>query len=438
MGAGKRKMENTDFDIIVVGSGCAGAVAATIAARAGKSVLVVERGNFAGSKNMTGGRLYAHSLREVFPDFEKQAPLERKIIHERISLLDTEANLTIDFMSNNFAESGKDSFSVLRGPFDQWLAEQAEEAGAEYIYGIAVEDLLKDESGAIVGIVAGGDEVTAKVTIVADGVNSLLSGKATGAPLPAPNEMAIGIKEVFELSTEEIDARLLCNEGEGAAWLFVGDCTHGHIGGGFMYTNKDSISLGLVATLSDLATAAVPIYQMMDDFKHHPAIAPLIKGARLVEHSGHLVPEGGYNMIPSYVGNGCLLAGDAAMLCMNLGYQVRGMDLAIASGRMAAEAACEAIDADDISKTGLDGYRKRMEESFVIKDLRSFKAWPSYMEHWTRMFTSYPKLCTGIFETIFVVDGQPAQPLRKRIMPKVKQLGIFNLAKDIRGALKAL
>ena len=58
-------MSETDFDIIVVGSGCAGAVAAYTAASAGKSVLVVERGNFAGAKNMTGGRIYSHSLKAV-------------------------------------------------------------------------------------------------------------------------------------------------------------------------------------------------------------------------------------------------------------------------------------------------------------------------------------------------------------------------------------
>ena len=58
----------SDFDIIVVGSGCAGGVAAYVAASAGKSVLVVERGNFAGAKNMTGGRIFP-PLKQVFPDF---------------------------------------------------------------------------------------------------------------------------------------------------------------------------------------------------------------------------------------------------------------------------------------------------------------------------------------------------------------------------------
>ena len=115
-------MSEADFDVIVVGAGCAGSVAAYVAASAGKSVLMVERGNYAGAKNMTGGRIYSHSLKEVFPDFEQEAPLERKITHERIALMDHESAMTIDFTSPELAREGADSYSVLRGPFDQWLA----------------------------------------------------------------------------------------------------------------------------------------------------------------------------------------------------------------------------------------------------------------------------------------------------------------------------
>ena len=152
----------SDFDAIVVGAGCAGTVAAYELAKAGKSVLVIERGNYAGAKNMTGGRIYSHALKPVFPDFEREAPLERRITHERISLMAPESNLTIDFSSELMKEEGKDSYSVLRGPFDQWLASKAEEAGAEAIYGIAVEELVKDERGKVVGVRAGEDEITAR------------------------------------------------------------------------------------------------------------------------------------------------------------------------------------------------------------------------------------------------------------------------------------
>ena len=433
-------MSEPDFDIIVVGSGCAGAVAAYVAASAGKSVLVVERGNYAGAKNMTGGRIYSHALKPVFPNFEEEAPLERKITHERIAMLNADSEMTIDFTSPELAREGADSYSVLRGPFDQWLAEKAEAAGAEYICGIAVEELLRDESGKVVGIRAGEDEITGGVTIVAEGVNALLSERSLGNPRPAANQMAVGIKEVFELPSQVIEDRFLLPEGEGAAMLFVGDCTKGQVGGGFLYTNRESVSLGLVATISTAAAGEnpVPVYQMLEDFKNHPAVAPIIRGATMVEHSGHMVPEGGHDMIPQYVFDGALLAGEAAGLCMNMGYQVRGMDFAVASGRMAAEAACEALDAGDVSAAGLAGYARRMEDSFVIKDLATFSKWPHVMEGWDSMFNDYPTMAAEVMNALFCVDGEPQQPLRRRIKPNVKKRGLIKTAREVRKAVSAL
>ena len=178
------------------------------------------------------------------------------------------------------------------------------------------------------GIRAGEDEITSQVVILCEGCNTILSERCLGNPRPKPSQMAVGIKEVFELPANVIEDRFLVPEGEGAAMLFVGDCAHGNVGGGFLYTNKTSISLGLVATISKAESAdnQVPVYQMLENFKNHPAVAPIICGAKVVEHSGHMVPEGGYDMIPKYIFDGCLLAGETAGLCMNMGYQVRGMD----------------------------------------------------------------------------------------------------------------
>ena len=433
-------MSETDFDIIVVGSGCAGAVAAYTAASAGKSVLVVERGVFAGAKNMTGGRIYSHSLKKVFPDFEREAPLERKITHERMAFMDPASQMAIDFTSPELAEEGKDSYSVLRAPFDQWLASKAEDAGAEYICGIAVEELLKDEGGKVVGVRAGEDEITAEVVIVAEGVNTLLCERSLGNARPKASQMAVGIKEVFELPASQIEDRFLVPEGEGAAMLFVGDCTHGNVGGGFLYTNKDSISLGLVATISIAADGAneVPVYQMLEDFKNHPAVAPVIRGAKLVEHSGHMVPEGGHDMVPQYIFDGCLVAGESAGLCMNMGYQVRGMDFAVASGQMAGQAAVKALDAGDTSAAGLASYKQAMEDSFVIKDLATFRKWPHTMEGWSSMFDDYPVMAREIFNAMFSVDGEPQRPLVKRMMPIVRKRGLLRLAGEVRKAVRSL
>ncbi len=428
-----------DFDAIVVGSGLAGSVAALELARAGKAVLVVERGNFSGAKNMTGGRIYAHCLKSVFPDTYDEIPFERKVSHERISLMAPDANFTIDFTSDDLLADGQESYTVLRAPFDQWLQEQAEAAGAEYINGIAVESLMKDDAGRVTGVRAGEDEITAEVVLLCDGVNSLLTKEAVGYERPAAKYMAVGVKQVYELPEKEIDARFQCAPGEGAAWLFAGDATHGLFGGGIIYTNKESISIGIVAGIEAVANDATrPVYQMLEDLKAHPAVAPVISGAKLVEHSGHMVPEGGINMMPELTADGVLVAGDAAMMCVNLGYTVRGMDYAVAAGQIAGQQAAAALDAGDTSKAGLKRYVDALEDSFIMKDLRQFERVPAFMEGFDRMFKGYPEAARDMMNKMFVVDGTPVGPMKKTMKPIIKQLGIMNLLRDVRGAMKAL
>lgn len=426
-----------DFDAIVVGSGCAGPVAAYELAKAGKSVLVIERGTFSGAKNVSGGRLYTHALAAVFPDFRESAPLERRITRERVTFLASDAATTLDFTDELMSEPRYESYSVLRAQFDPWLAAQAEEAGAEYINGIAVEELLKQD-GRVTGVRAGEDEITADVVLLCDGVNSLLVPQAVNAAPLQPDQLAVGIKEVIALPAQVISDRSLSADGGGMAWLFVGDATKGHVGGGFLYTNKETISIGLVATISDMFESRAPIYQMLEDFKNHPSVAPIIAGGKVVEHSGHMVAEGGYDSMPPLAGEGVLLAGEAALMCVNAGYTVRGMDFAIAAGQIAGQSAAAALDAGDTSAAGLAGYRQALMDSFVLQDLKTLRKFPHFMESTPRLFEEYPKLARDAMRSLFLSDGTPMKPLRKSLLPLVKAAGYRNLAKDLTKGVKAL
>lgn len=427
----------SDFDAIVVGGGLAGSVAAYTLASAEKSVLVVERGNYCGAKNMTGGRIYTHSLAKIFPDYQ-DAPLQRKVTHERISLMSSDSNFTIDYSARELEQVGKESYTVLRGPFDQWLAEKAEDAGAEYICGIAVEDLMI-ENGKVCGVIAGEDEITADVVILADGVNSLLTSKAgLSKKAPAIHQVAVGAKETIELPADVIESRFLCNPGEGASWLFAGDCSNGIIGGAFVYANEESVSVGIVATMSEVLKQDIPVYQMLENFKNRPEIKPLIAGGKLVEYSGHVVPEGGIHMMPEIIGDGVLVAGDAAMLCMNLGYTVRGMDLAVESGSIAAKAAIKALDAGDTSKAGLGVYKSMLDNSFIMRDMNMYAEAPEFLENCPGMFRGYPEMIRDIMTPLFMVDGEPRQHVMKLAMPQVKKQGLFKLGKVAMKGVKVL
>lgn len=426
-------MSEDAFDAIIVGAGPAGAVAAYILAKAGAEVLVIERGNYAGSKNLTGGRLYAHSLEKIMPGFAQRAPVERKITKERVSFVTEESAMTLDYQAAITDKPVQESYSVLRGKFDQWLMAQAEEAGAQFISGIRVDNVMTD-NGKVTGVEADGDVLEARVVILADGVNSILAEKlGMLSPRVQPGSVAVGVKELIELPKGQLEDRFNLQGNEGVAWLFAGSPSNGLMGGGFLYTNESTISLGLVCGLHDIGTSSKSVPQMLEDFKQHPVVRPLIEGGKMVEYGAHVVPEAGINMLPKIAGNGVLIAGDAAGLCLNLGFTIRGMDMAIASGEAAAKAVLAAKEKNDFSEQGLSTYRTLLEGG-LMKDFKLYKKLPAFMEN-PRMFNQYPKMMTGIMADMFTVDGTPAQPLRKKIMKRAKDVGYLNLIKDgIKGA----
>ncbi len=430
-------MSDEKFDCIVVGAGIAGCVAAFLTAQAGLSTVLIERGGTPGSKNMTGGRLYAHSLEKVMPGFASRAPVERKITRERICMLTDDSSVGLDFQSTQQGKSGSESYSVLRRPFDQWLSEQAEEAGADLISGICVEDLLIRD-GVVCGVVAGDEELESQVTILADGCNSLLAQKAGLRREFSPDQLAVSVKELIGLPASVIEDRFQASPDEGTATMFVGTFTGGSIGGGFLYTNRESVSLGIVSTLGDLVKHDRSTPEMMDAFKRHPAIAPLIAGGTLLEYSGHILPEGGIAMMPDIISDGVLVVGDSGGFCVNLGYVARGMDFAVSSAEAAAEAAIEAVNSGDVSKTGLEGYRRRLEESYVLKDMQLFRNFPHFMESTPRLYQDYPHLAAEVMERLFTVDGSPSVPLKQALKPLIKTVGFTTLLRDGWRGLKAL
>ncbi|GIU38434.1 FAD-dependent oxidoreductase [Shewanella schlegeliana] len=421
-------MSEESFDAIIVGAGLAGCVAAYVLAKEGADVLVIERGNYAGSKNMTGGRLYAHSLEKIIPGFAKEAPIERKVTKEKVTFLTDDTGVTLDYHNGRAQTATEESYTLLRGDFDQWLMGKAEEVGAQFITGIRVDEILT-QNGKVIGVKADGDELTAKSVILAEGVNPILGEQLGMVKRVKGDVMAVGAKELIELPQDVIQDRFNLSNDEGCAWLFAGSPANGLMGGGFIYTNKNSVSLGIVCGLHDIGSSSKTVPQMLEDFKNHSMIKPLIEGGKLIEYSGHVVPEAGINMVPKLVDDGVLIVGDAAGFCLNIGYTVRGMDLAIASGEAAAKAVLTARERNDFSAEGLSTYQSLLEDSFIMKDLKLYKDLPAFMEN-PRIFNQYPKMVADIMQNMFTVDGNPSQPIRKTLMKHCKEVGYMNLIKD--------
>jgi len=431
-------MAEDKFHAIIVGAGPAGSTAAYLLAREGLDVLLIEKGSAPGSKNMFGGRMYSHALHRIIPNFWEEAPVERPVTREIITFLNGGKSVSLNCQDVSWAKPPYHSFTLLRAEFDAWLASKAEEAGAILATNVRVDAPLK-EKGKVVGIRAGEDEMLADVVIAADGVNSILAQQSGLSKGFTAGQVATGAKEVIELPAETIRQRFQVEGEQGAVQLFVGDCTRGLRGAGFLYTNKNSVSLGLVIGTAALAQCRVKMSEAVEEFKENPHVTPLIEGGQVAEYSAHLVPEAGLGMQPQLFGDGILVVGDAAGFSLNLGYIVRGMDFAIESGAAAAKAVWKAKVRKDFSRQGLSPYHAFLKESFVMRDLEAYRSAQHFMEN-ERLFNEYPRLITELVSKLFRVDGTPPVHVLAKVMSEVKQqqVSMFQLARDSWKGAKSL
>lgn len=429
-------MEDDRFDAIVVGAGPAGITAARELASAGLSVVVLERGQYPGAKNVSGGILYRHPTEAFAPGFESEAPLERPIIEQRYLALTEDAMIGGVFRSMRFAEPPYNAYSVLRAEFDRWYAGTAEALGAEVYPEFTIVDLLW-ENGTVAGVTTGDPdgELLAHCVVLADGANSLLA-KAAGLHQEwQPREQALVAKELIALPAEKIDDRFALPAGMGAAYEIFGESTWGLLGYGFIYTNKESISIGTGALLEDLIVSGRNVNDMLDRFKRHPAIAPLIAGGETIEYAAHLIPELQVNRLPQLYADGVVVVGDAAGLLNPVNRE--GANLAMLSGKLAAETIIEAKAAGDFSARTLAAYKRRVDESIILEDMKKVSKMAPFAHDRPHLFTDYPQLAASAALEYLTVDGVAKKEKQKKIFGMMRQLPKRRLLSDAIGGLKS-
>ncbi|MBD5401983.1 FAD-dependent oxidoreductase, partial [bacterium] len=210
----------------------------------------------------------------------------------------------------------------------------------------------------------------------------------------------------------------------------------GSLGLGFMYTNSDSVTIGLGVTLNDLVEKNYRPFELLEQLKKHPSVTPLIEGGELKEYSAHLIPEGGYNKIPKLADNGVMIVGDAGMLVNNLHWE--GTNLAMISGKIAGETAVKALNSKDFTKNSLLDYEKELKKSFVLKDMRTYRSLMDIFHQRQKAFLCYYlKKINAFFEMFTSVNSVPKRELYWKFIKSIfTDRKLSELFKDIWALLK--
>lgn len=427
-----------DVDVVVVGAGPAGAAAALVLARAGKSVVLLERGPFPGSKNMYGGVIYGRILDSLLPEWYDEAPIQRWVTRRSTMIMTDTQALTVDYRTTGWGRAPYNGATAYRPDFDSWLADKAVEAGAVLLCSTTATGLIR-QGGRVVGVETDrpDGDLRAPIVIACDGVNSFLAKEAGLHNHQGAEHFTLGAKETLALPKRVIDERFGVRGRDGVDIEILGGSSSVP-GGGFVYTNLESVAVGVVLGLDGLAAQQERPEELIAGLKAHPAIAPLIEGAELKEYSAHLIPEGGYDAMPELYTDGMLVAGDAGGMCLAAGIWLEGVNFAIGSGSEAAKVALGALDKGDFSAGELSAYSDRLHRSFVLADHKKLRRAPGLVLS-DRVQQRYPHLVCDLAEAVFTVTN----PIPKRGMAsllrhsaKANGVKLRDLARDGLTALR--
>ncbi|HID55818.1 TPA: FAD-binding protein [Candidatus Poribacteria bacterium] len=434
--------ERVKVDLIVVGGGPAGLMAAAVAAKEGLDVIVVERGEYSGAKNV-GGLLYGTILSELIPDFHRRAPIERFVSKRVLTFLAPDKHISLSFGSDEWSRPPfNNTYIVHRTQFDRWFAGEVEEMGATLLDGTVVDDLIY-EGDKVIGVKIRGEEeeFLSDVVILADGANPLVTesaierlGMRKGRK---EQQYALGVKEIIAMPKEKIEDRFNLEENEGAALDLFGAPFEGLIGGGFIYTCRETLSVGVAAKLETMIRAKMSPNDLIEGFKRHPFVRRLIEGGELLEYSAHLIPEGGRKAIPQLSADGLMIVGDAAGF-VNASLYKEGTNHAMESGRYAGMTAAEAKRKGDFSRRTLSEYERKLSQGVVMKDLEKYEKFPEILDTTPELLSLYPKKILDTVVNLFSVTGEPKSEIQKRAikeffkgLPKLKLVSHLLKAKKL-------
>ncbi|WP_024519954.1 FAD-dependent monooxygenase [Bradyrhizobium sp. Tv2a-2] len=382
-------MIDEKFDAIVVGAGLAGNAAALTMAKRGVKVLQLERGEYSGSKNVQSAILSADLLEELIPDFRDDAPLERNLVEQRFWMMNDRSHIGLGY---RFDAKRPTRYTVIRAHFDKWFSSKVKQAGAAVLCQTTATELARNRRGCVIGVRTDRQDgiIHADVVVLADGANGLLGARAGFRKAPKPDQVALAVKETHILPRKVVEDRLNLKGDGGVVIEAGGVIARGMTGIGFIYANKECISLGVACLLSELQKTGEIPYQLLDSFKRHPSIARLIDGSDVRDYSAHLIPKRGDKPAPRLRRSGWVAVGDAASLDGIVDFD--SPSIAMISGRVAAEAVSGLKLRGDLTRAGgLSLYNKMLQ--MTLRESKKYEDMPGLLHADPQSFSlTYPQL----------------------------------------------